>query len=253
MEHKAFPVEVKMTADGSGTLSGYASTFSNFDSVGERVVKGAFAASLPEFLSSGFIAVGHDWASLPVATPTEAYEDEHGLFVAGAFHSTTAAQDARTVVKERIERGKSVKLSIGYEVMADEYVEEGRLLKQVKLYEWSLVQVPANPQASLTNAKRLLPEGAPLHLYADQAEALLSQLVTEARALEGRRAKEGRVLSDANRKRITSLQAALTAVLADLDDLLTATAPKDAGKVQELYLEFQKIEAQLRGDLPWAS
>jgi len=253
MEHKAFAVDLKMVDAGTGEISGYASTFSNFDSVGERVVKGAFAASLPEFLDSGFIAIGHDWSALPIATPTKAYEDDHGLFVAGAFHSTAAAQDARTVVKERMDRGKSVKLSIGYEVMADEYVEEGRLLKQVKLYEWSLVSVPANPQANITNAKRLVLEGAPLHTYADQAEALLTAFTTEARALEGRRAKEGRVLSDANRKRISSLQTALTAVLADLDDLLSATAPPDAGKAHALYLEFQRIEAQLRGDLPWAS
>lgn len=251
MEHKAFPVELKLAGDGAGTLEGYASTFSNFDSVGERVVKGAFASSLPEFMRSGFIALGHDWGSLPIATPIEAREDDHGLFVSAAFHSTQAAQDARTVVKERMERNKQVSLSIGYQVLADEYVEEGRLLKQVQLYEWSIVTQPANSQATITNIKGRVLEGAPLHTYADQAEALLTQLVTEARALEGRRAKEGRVLSDANRKRIASLQEALTAVLGDLSDLLSATEPKDSGKVQELYLEFQKINARINGVLPW--
>jgi hypothetical protein len=34
-----------------------------------------------------------------VATIAEAYEDEHGLFMRCEFHSTQAAQDARTVVR----------------------------------------------------------------------------------------------------------------------------------------------------------
>ncbi len=96
MDYKTFDAhDIKISTEGSGELAGYASTFSNFDSVRERVVKGAFAATLPQFLKDGFIAVGHSWDSLPIATPLEAYEDDHGLFVRAEFHSTTAAQDAR--------------------------------------------------------------------------------------------------------------------------------------------------------------
>src|SRR5690349_3548348 len=133
MEYKLLTPQFKMSEDGSGSLKGYASTFANWDSVKERPVKGAFTPHLADFLKDGFIAVGHDWSALPIATPTEAHEDDIGLYLDTSFHSTPMAQAARTVASERIARGKSVKLSIGYEVLQDEYTSEGRLLKEIKL------------------------------------------------------------------------------------------------------------------------
>jgi HK97 family phage prohead protease len=139
--------------DGPGGFEGYASTFGNKDRAGEIVVKGAFQKSLDRFKSDGFIAIGHDWGGLPVATVTEAYEDEKGLFIKGEFHSTKEAQDARTVMQERLARGKSVGLSIGYEVKDAEQTAKGRLLKEIELYETSIVTVPCNPEANATEAK----------------------------------------------------------------------------------------------------
>jgi len=221
MEYKILAADVKIADDGAGSLTGYASTFSNWDSVGERPVKGAFAPHLADFLKDGFIAIGHDWTALPVATPTEAREDDHGLLLKADFHSTPAAQAARTVTNERLARGKSVKLSIGYEVLQDEYVDEGRLLKEIKLYEVSLVTVPANPLASVTASKRL-----PL---ADQSDAVLAavkdytdRLIT----LRDLRAKEGRVLSGDNRKRIETAIDALDGAVVALRDLLAASEPR---------------------------
>lgn len=250
LEYKLFDApQVKMLEDDNGSITGYASTFANFDDVGERVVAGAFKRHLGDFLKDGFIAIGHDWSSLPIASPVEATEDDHGLFVRGAFHSHSAAQDARTVMRERIERGKSVKLSIGYEVLADEYTEEGRLLKDVKLYEWSFVTVPANPMASVTTAKRM-----PL---ADQSDAVLAAVqdyTKRLKDLHSLRAKEGRVLSGDNRKRIESAVEALAGASTALKDLLTATEPqKDGGadlaEAQRLYAQFQRTAHYLNGVL----
>jgi uncharacterized protein len=245
MEYKLFDApSVKMLDDGPGAVEGYASTFSNFDSVGERVVKGAFAASLPAFLSDGFVSVGHDWHTLPIATPTDAKEDEHGLWVRASFHSTQAAQDARTVIAERLSRGKSVKLSIGYEVEEDSYVDEGRLLKKVKLYEWSYVSVPANPLAGVTAAK-----GASLDDHHRSVQAALLDYTRRLTELSELRAKEGRVLSGANRKRIESTVEALQGALAALTDLLAATEPQKAitlAETQRAYQEWAQRQAALR-------
>jgi uncharacterized protein len=247
MEYKFFDAPtVKMLDDGSGAVEGYASTFSNFDSVGERVVKGAFAASLPAFLSDGFVSVGHDWHTLPIATPTDAKEDEHGLYVRASFHSTQAAQDARTVIAERLSRGKSVKLSIGYEVEEDSYVDEGRLLKKVKLYESSYVSVPANPLAGVTAAKEV---GGGFDLQHRSVQAALLDYTRRMTDLAELRAKEGRVLSGANRKRIESTLEALHGAASALDELLAATEPQKAitlAETQRAYQEWAQRQAALR-------
>lgn len=226
MEYKIIQdADVKLFGTGFGELSGYASTFANWDSVGERPIKGAFAPHLESFLTDGFIAVGHDWAGLPIATPVEAREDDRGLFVKAAFHSTAEAQAARTVITERIERGKSVKLSIGYEVLDSEMTKEGRLLKEIKLHEWSIVTVPANPLAAVTYAKRLPPEGAPLAIYQEAVEAAHTALIREIKSLEERRSKAGRMISEANLRVIVSCVDALETALTTLKDLYAAAKP----------------------------
>jgi HK97 family phage prohead protease len=151
--------EFKILDDpANGSFSGYASVFNNTDRQGEIVLKGAFADTLPAFLKDGFGALNHEWSSLPVATISEAREDDRGLWIKGEFHSTPDAQTARTVVRERLERGKSVGLSIGYNVKEDEFTKDARLLKRLDLYEVSLVSVPANQEAQVVGIKAEAPE-----------------------------------------------------------------------------------------------
>ncbi len=99
---------IKLADTGHGQLEGYASTFGTaqgpFDRVGEAVVRGAFAGTLEAFKSEGFIAWGHRWDALPIASVTDAYEDYHGLYVKADFHSHSQAQDARRLVLERSAR-----------------------------------------------------------------------------------------------------------------------------------------------------
>jgi HK97 family phage prohead protease len=230
MEHKSCgDAQLKILNMGkNGGLSGYASTFANFDRVNERPVKGAFSGTLARFKQDGFIAVGHDWSSLPVATVTDAYEDEHGLFLEAEFHSTPLAQEARTIAQERIDRGKSVSLSIGYDVKADEFVEEGRLLKEVDLFEVSLVNVPANPLATVTGVKSLLQASMPLDAHSEVAQAAIEGYMKRLEAISAKHkdTKEGRVLSGANRTKLTTLHSSLADVMQAIEELLAATEPK---------------------------
>jgi HK97 family phage prohead protease len=155
LQHKeCLDGEFKILDDSPhGSFTGYASVFGNTDRQNEVVVKGAFASTLPAFLKDGFGALNHEWSTLPIATISEAREDERGLWVKGQFHSTPDAQAARTIVRERLERGKSVGMSIGYRVNDDEFKEAVRYLKDVDLFEVSLVSVPANPEAQLAAVK----------------------------------------------------------------------------------------------------
>ena len=247
MQHKLYDATIKVTDEGPGSFSAYASTFGNFDMVNERVEKGAFAPHLDAFLRDGFIALGHDWHALPIATPTKAYEDDHGLVIEAEFHSTAAAQDARKVVMERLARGKSVKTSIGFETLADRTVDEGRVLTDVRLFEVSLVTVPANPAAIVLGAKGQTVSELSLEshfrLVVSTAEELTARLV----ANRDIRVKEGRVLSDANRKRIVNLLEALQGVAEELSGLLAASEPKATREeTAKLFRQTMELQTRLR-------
>lgn len=211
-EHKLIKFDLKLLDDSThGGFSGYVSVFGNEDSYGDIIEPGAFKDGLADFIRDGFTPVGHDWEDLPVATIAEAYEDEYGLFMRCEFHSTQAAQDARTVVRERLARGKTVGLSIGYEVLEyaliksedpNQWRMKRRLLK-IKLYEGSIVTVPANALAGVTDAK----SGLSLDDHCSAALAAVGQVVDRLGSLADLRRKDGRGLNAANHTRIAALAA----------------------------------------------
>ncbi len=153
LERKTFAFEVKALGDGTagnGSFTIYAAAFGNIDRANEKIEAGAFK-NLPTFVEDGFMAVNHDWKALPVGTIDSATQDDVGLLIHGEFHSHPEAQACRTVMRERLARRKSVKLSIGYTVNSDtKAIENGkpyRLLTSIDLYECSFVNVPANERA----------------------------------------------------------------------------------------------------------
>lgn len=135
---------------------GYAATW-DVDSVGDRIVPGAFT-NLADFVRDGFIAVAHDWSRLPVASILDAQEDDKGLLLHARFHTHPEAEAAYQYVRERLELGKTVKLSVGFVLKRshDEPAENGavvRVIEEAELLEVSLVGVPANPKADVIAVK----------------------------------------------------------------------------------------------------
>lgn len=208
IEHKSFDVEWKGLADESGSVELYAAAFGNVDRANERIEPGAFK-NLDEFVGSGWLAVNHDWNRLPIATVDHATQDGKGLKITAHFHSTPDAQAVRTTIKERLDRGKSVKASIGYKVLDDEDItldgKSVRSLKAIDLYEASIVNVPCNPAAGVIGAKSMM--------TLDEFHGLVAEY------------KAGRVLSAANRATLARLHSQHAAALADLQSLLDATDP----------------------------
>jgi len=230
---KVLPLEeTAVTDDGSGTFSGYANVFGIVDDGGDKVLKGAFKSVLQDFVKEGFIGWAHDW-SKPVATIDDATEDDHGLLITATFHGTPEAQAARQITTERLKRGKSVGLSIGYEIGDAKDTTYGRDIKSFKrLFETSLVMVPMNRPSYVTAAKGTLGSGQPyaerLALALAQAEALTGEakwLAAHSRKRADIRHKEGRILSGSNRERLKTLGGSLRDVLSDIEDLLSTTDP----------------------------
>ncbi len=166
-EHKTLPIgnlEIKED-DGSsefGTFGGYASVFNKVDSYGDTIFPGAYKDTIPHFLKEGFIAWSHFWDT-PIATLKSAEEDHHGLYINAEFHSTDDAQRARKVAVERLDRGKTMGLSIGFLPKEVEWPEDTddwyRGLKKIELFETSLVMVPADKHAQMDEAKSIYKSG----------------------------------------------------------------------------------------------
>lgn len=116
IEYKVAPFQLKTTDDGRGEFTGCANFCGFLDDGGDVIPAGGFNDVLKSFLKGGFIAHSHEWNIKDgvIGYPTEAHEDEDGLFIRGKFHSTTDAQDIRTKMRERSEDGLEVGLSIGY-------------------------------------------------------------------------------------------------------------------------------------------
>lgn len=161
LHYKSLPFAVKaMGDDGPGTFELYAAVFGNVDHHRDVIVPGAFK-NLDAFVRDGWGAVNHvNWSDdLGVATIDEASQDAIGLRVKGTFHSTPDSQAIRTKIRERMDRGKSVKCSFGYSILdsADEVRDGERitLLKGLDVFEFSFVTMPANPRAGVTDVKGL--------------------------------------------------------------------------------------------------
>jgi HK97 family phage prohead protease len=159
MERKYLDLQVKSAGnlgdEGNGYLEGYGAVKGNIDSYGDVIRDGAFK-NLEALVGKGFAGKGHDWTDA-IGYVEEAREDEHGLWVKMAFHSTQDAQDVRTKVQERLAAGRSVGLSIGYftKVASPGKVEgkDVRFLDEIEVFEVSVVTMPANERATVLSAK----------------------------------------------------------------------------------------------------
>lgn len=137
-----------------GTFAGYGSVFGNKDSGGDIVQPGAFAKSLAEHRQRGSkvrMFWGHD-QNQPIGKWTDISEDGKGLYVEGKLNmNVQRGREAYAHLKE----GDIDGLSIGYGVIEAEPDEKrgALLLKQLKLYEVSVVSMAMNERARIDEVK----------------------------------------------------------------------------------------------------
>jgi HK97 family phage prohead protease len=143
----------------NGVVEGYASTWTKTpDSYGDIVIKGAFEEALKKRKATGHpfpLCFNHDFDQI-IGAVFEAYEDDYGLKIRASFLNTPAAQEKRELVKEGIVWQFSFAYSIlGAEEPTEEEQKQGIFQKLTKLdlYEVSLVPVPANQTAVVTEVK----------------------------------------------------------------------------------------------------
>lgn len=131
-------------------FEGLASTFGNVDNHEDIVLPGAFKKSLTE--REPVILWQHD-SRQPIGMPIEVRETEEGLYLKAKLPRKDEFVKGRVI--PQIEVGSIRTMSIGYRTIESEYNSDTdvRLLKEVKLYEISLVTFPSNELAKVSGFK----------------------------------------------------------------------------------------------------
>lgn len=219
-ERKGLTVELK--ADREGAFRAIFATLDVIDRDGDVTKKGAFQKQ-PVRVSQ----FGHNWGAYIIgdgdidADATKAWAD------AEFYLDTANGLDTYRSVK-RASAKKLQEWSYGFDVVKSSFGNfegrEVRFLEELLVHEVSPVMLGAGIG---TGTERIKASGLTL---ASRAELLLTdteELTRHARASVSMRAKEGRVLSNANRELITKTANALEAALEELKKLLAATDPSD--------------------------
>src|SRR5690606_2540662 len=90
----------------------------------------------------------------PIGVTLEAYEDGRGLKEKGQLNlETTRGREAYALLKQGALKG----LSIGYDAVKEVWEGTKRILKEIRLWEWSLVTFPMNLEARVVEVKAVVP------------------------------------------------------------------------------------------------
>jgi HK97 family phage prohead protease len=167
MERMSCPLELKSLANRE--FEGYGSTFKNVDHGGDIVMPGAFKRSLAEQRKDNAL-LPMLWMHKPdhvIGKWQEMREDSHGLFVKGVLAETPLGDEIHTLLKMEAVRG----MSIGFQTVDQDFDDDGnRLLKEIRLWELSVVSMPMNPKAEIQHVKsRLSAKGEYVPTVAEMA------------------------------------------------------------------------------------
>lgn len=151
-EFKKIPLELKENAT-SYSFEGYASTFGNIDLGGDVVVSGAFTKSLQQDPSVP-ILWQHEMDE-PLGRSTTLKQDDHGLFIKYDLPKEDTFVSGR--VMPQVKAGSVREMSIGFWINDYEFDAKNgvRYLKDISLFEVSLVTKAMNPQAVITAFKSM--------------------------------------------------------------------------------------------------
>lgn len=153
MRHLDFPLDAKDVGE-DGQIEGFAAVYGNVDFGGDIILPGAFAKTIKGRKSLPMLLY-HDQRR-PIGVWTDFEDSARGLKMKGKISSTADAQEAYAHAKEGALSG----LSIGYRTIKERYTDKARELIELGLHETSLVAIPMNERALVTNVKDILEGGS---------------------------------------------------------------------------------------------
>jgi uncharacterized protein len=228
MKNKIVFKSVEAQLSGDNFVEGHAAIFGNIDSHNDIVVKGAFRKSLQSGRKTRFL-FDHDPAKA-IGRVDHLAEDGKGLAFRAEFSKNQMAQEVRQDLKD----GVLDSFSIGYRpIISNADKVNGRsvnLLKEIALYEISVVSIPSNEQAVLTAVKS---SGILSQEHQELVERFAQFLVEETKGIDSKELEEteedeldliasllvkaGARHSAADRTQLNAIRDAITGLLDDGD------------------------------------
>lgn len=226
-EYKSFNYKIKAVDEAENIVEGYGAFFDNMDSYRDIIKKGSFLKTIAENRERMKFLWQHDMAE-PIGKFLEMFEDENGLYIKAKISNTDVGSKAMQLIRD----GVLDEMSIGYETIKDEYDRQNnvRYIKEVKLYEVSIVTIAANSLAKVTAYKN---ENAKL-------DSRLAFVVNEI--------KEGRVISKSNMKKLNEVLKLLESIVGTIDEEPKSFEPSKITQNDEDISseDYQKLLDQLR-------
>lgn len=159
MEHKYKEFALQKSADekDAGTISGYFSTYDRIpDSYGDVIAPGAFTETIKKREASGHpfpLCWNHDLNQI-IGKVDKIEDTDKGPLMTASFFDTPLAQEKREIVKS----GVVYQFSFAYDVLEAGPTElengtKANELRKLDLFEVSIVPIPANQNAVMTDVK----------------------------------------------------------------------------------------------------
>ena len=150
---------MQKSADDAGTISGYFSTYDRIpDSYGDVIAEGAFTETIEKRKASGHpfpLCWNHDLDQIiGSVNPDDIQDTDKGPLMTASFFNSPLAQEKREIVKS----GVVYQFSFAYDILEAGPVElengiKANELRKLDLFEVSIVPIPANQHAVMTEVK----------------------------------------------------------------------------------------------------
>ena len=180
---------IELKADEVGKVAGFFSTYDKEpDSYGDIIEPGAFTNTIEKRKATGHpfpLCFNHDFDK--VIGRVESIEDKDvGPYIEATFLDTQLAQDVRTMLKSEA----IYQFSFAYDVLKrrDPTEEEKaagvmNVLQEIELFEVSIVTVPANQHAVVTEVKSVEPETKQGKRNSRKDADVINQIIELAKSL----------------------------------------------------------------------
>ena len=180
---------IELKADEVGKVAGFFSTYDKEpDSYGDIIEPGAFTNTIEKRKATGHpfpLCFNHDFDK--VIGRVESIEDKDvGPYIEATFLDTQLAQDVRTMLKSEA----IYQFSFAYDVLKrrDPTEEEKKagvmnVLQEIELFEVSIVTVPANQHAVVTEVKSVEPETKQGKRNSRKDADVINQIIELAKSL----------------------------------------------------------------------
>jgi HK97 family phage prohead protease len=149
----------------SGSFEGMAAVYGNLDLGGDVIEPGAFTRTIKNGGGKVPLLWQHDQRE-PIGLG-KLQDSKEGLMIHGQLvMESPVAQKALGLMRADVLTG----LSIGYDTIVSEYdkANDIRRLKELKLWEVSLVTFPMNPKAQVTSVKALEEIGSLIRAFTEE-------------------------------------------------------------------------------------